>query len=177
MRKYLIGLVAGVCLTITATSYADDISDLIGKKIENTFPVYVNLKEVEAKAVVIDGTSYLPVRSIGNAIGYEVFFDETKRVVALNYASVKRSLEDIRSNVESLKNTNERSKASIKSIDERLLTDENLKEEDKNILLENKQRYEKSVFINEVMINKMQQQIDDELLLEEAKKNRALEQK
>lgn len=75
MRKYLIGMIVGIALTISATTYADDITSLIGKTVQGVFPVKVNGDILAKTAIVIDGTSYLPVRAIGDAIGYDVSFN------------------------------------------------------------------------------------------------------
>lgn len=75
MRKYLIGILIGAALMFSASAYAADITSLIGKTVQGVFPVKVNGGLLPKTAIVIDGTSYLPVRSIGDAIGYDVSFN------------------------------------------------------------------------------------------------------
>lgn len=74
MRKYLIGILIGAAFSISATTYAADITSLIGKAVQGVFPVTVDGDVLPKTAIVIDGTSYLPVRAIGDAIGYDVSF-------------------------------------------------------------------------------------------------------
>lgn len=61
-----------------ATSFSAhaEISSLIGKIVDGEFTININGKELNQKAIVIKGTSYLPVRSISESIGYNVKFDE-----------------------------------------------------------------------------------------------------
>lgn len=75
MRKYIIGTIFGFLLAVTTSVYANDVTTLIGKTIQAEFPVTINGKVLEKKALVIDGTSYVPLRIIGEAIGYESSFN------------------------------------------------------------------------------------------------------
>lgn len=77
MRKYLIGLVTGVLLTLPIGIFANDISN-IGKKIDSEFTVLLNGEELPVKAIGINGTSYIPLRATGEALGLNVdFVDRT----------------------------------------------------------------------------------------------------
>ncbi|WP_134904481.1 hypothetical protein [Paenibacillus polymyxa] len=73
MKKYVAGFLAGALFTIGATSFADEIQSLVGKKIQGETAVSVNGKSID-KAIVVEGKSYAPVRSIGEAAGMKVQF-------------------------------------------------------------------------------------------------------
>lgn len=75
MRKYIVGMIFGILLSLSTSVYAEEIKTLIGRAIEGEFPVHINGKTLSNKAIVIDGTSYLPVREFGEAVGYDVKFD------------------------------------------------------------------------------------------------------
>jgi len=76
MKKVLVGFLAGVIVTAAGTAYADDIvSSIVGKTVQGSFPVKVDGKQLTSQAAVIDGTSYLPVRAVGEALNKEVTFD------------------------------------------------------------------------------------------------------
>lgn len=75
MKKFLIGIIVGAVLSFSASVYADDIASLVGKEIQGEFPVKVNGEKLANNAAVVDGTSYLPVRAIGDALNMEVSFD------------------------------------------------------------------------------------------------------
>lgn len=75
MRKYLIGVIFGIALTITSSVFADDIQSLIGTKVQGEFPIKVNGESLEKPAIVINGTSYLPNRAIADALGMDIKFD------------------------------------------------------------------------------------------------------
>lgn len=74
MRKYFIGAIIGSALTIGITAHAE-VSDMIGKVVDGVFPVTVDGELLANEAIVIQGTSYLPVREFSETLGYEVSFD------------------------------------------------------------------------------------------------------
>lgn len=76
MRKIVIGVasfVAGVLMTASLTAYGADISK-VGKKITGEYSVSVNGSKLAQKAVAVDGTTYAPLRAIGESLGYDVTF-------------------------------------------------------------------------------------------------------
>lgn len=75
MKKLVVGILIGFVLAFTASAYADQIESLVGRTIEGEFPVTINGERLEKKAIVIDGTSYLPVRAIAEAVYQNVYFD------------------------------------------------------------------------------------------------------
>jgi hypothetical protein len=68
MKKYFIGILIGAILTISTTAFADDIKNLIGKKVDGQQTVTLDGKSI-GKAVIIQGKSYVPVREITNGFG------------------------------------------------------------------------------------------------------------
>jgi hypothetical protein len=75
VRKYLIGILIGVALTISTSVFAEDIQTLIGVKVQGEFPVKLNGEQLVKPAIVINGTSYLPNRTIADALGMDITFD------------------------------------------------------------------------------------------------------
>jgi len=73
VRKYVIGFVLGVLLTLPSAVFADTISN-IGKRVTAEFVVVLNNKELPVKAIVIEGRSYAPVRAIAENLGLSVDF-------------------------------------------------------------------------------------------------------
>lgn len=92
MRKYVIGVLIGFCLSLGVGAHAEVVT-MINKVVEGTFPVTVQGNKLPVDAVVIEGTTYLPVRSFGEAIGYTVGFDAdlgvnlTKTVTQATYST------------------------------------------------------------------------------------------
>lgn len=75
-KKYFIGCMVGIIVTAAGNAYADDIvQSIVGKKIEGQFPIKIAGKQLTTQAAVVDGTSYLPVRAIGDALNMDVKFD------------------------------------------------------------------------------------------------------
>lgn len=73
MRKYIIGILIGFCLSFGVGAHAE-ISSYVGRVIEGAFPVTYNDAAI-GDGLVIDGTTYLPVRKLGEAMGLTVLFD------------------------------------------------------------------------------------------------------
>lgn len=73
MKKFVLGVLFGALIFGGTSVLADSVS-LIGKSIQNEFPVFYNNERLEAKAIAVDGVSYLPVRAIGDALGARVEF-------------------------------------------------------------------------------------------------------
>lgn len=73
MRKVIVAFLAGMLVATSATAFADDLSK-IGKKITGEFVVKLNGEELPVKAISLDGTSYIPVRAAGDALGLDVSF-------------------------------------------------------------------------------------------------------
>lgn len=80
MKKYLIGAIAGFLLSFSFTVYGEEIASLVGKEIQAEFPVKVDGELLKNKAIVVDGTSYLPIREFGEKLGYKVDFDPEEGV-------------------------------------------------------------------------------------------------
>lgn len=72
MKKFLFGFLMGAILMASIPVMANN---LIGKNIDGTFPVYLHGNRIDKDAIVVDSTSYLPVRALGDALGLDVRFE------------------------------------------------------------------------------------------------------
>lgn len=79
MKKYIVGFLVGTIFAMSATAFADDIQSLVGKKVQAESTVEVNGKTLTT--VVVEGKNYAPVRSIGEAAGYDVIVDGKKVIL------------------------------------------------------------------------------------------------
>lgn len=80
MKKKLLGTVL-IALLIPLAAHA---SSYVGMVIEGTFPLYIDGQRVSQDVIVVDGTSFIPVRAASELFGYDVTFDETTRAVFLD---------------------------------------------------------------------------------------------
>ncbi|MNC03835.1 hypothetical protein D3C75_512590 [compost metagenome] len=79
MKKFgmlVIGIVIGATLTLSPQIYGAG-AKLLGSKVDNTLDIKLNGSSI-GQGAVINGTSYLPVRSAANALGLEVSVDKTQ---------------------------------------------------------------------------------------------------
>ncbi|TMV47540.1 hypothetical protein FE783_21310 [Paenibacillus mesophilus] len=74
MKKYMIGALFGLLLSLSVSVYAEEIKSAIGAVIDGELPVSVNGEKLDHKAITIAGTSYLPVREFAEKTGYDVSF-------------------------------------------------------------------------------------------------------
>ncbi|MGK9252362.1 hypothetical protein [Paenibacillus humicus] len=65
MKKFLIGFIAGAVLMVSGQLYA--AAPFVGKKVESMVAVKLNEKSI-GDGIVVDGTTFLPVRTIAGAL-------------------------------------------------------------------------------------------------------------
>ncbi|ASS66209.1 hypothetical protein [Paenibacillus sp. RUD330] len=71
MKKFIMGLVVGAVLMMTGQLYA--ASPLLGKKVESSVSVILNGKSI-GSGIVVDSKTYLPVRTISDAMGMKTTY-------------------------------------------------------------------------------------------------------
>lgn len=74
MKKFIAGALFGAALMVGVTAYAD-VSSMVGKTVDGVFKVTIDDEVMDNEAIVIEGTSYLPVRELAEKVGYDVSFD------------------------------------------------------------------------------------------------------
>lgn len=81
MKKYLAGFLIGVIVTVGMTAFADEINSWVAEKA--TFDVYVSGEKFESSkpVAVIDGSTYLPLKDTGTALGVSVEWNAEDRRV------------------------------------------------------------------------------------------------
>ncbi|WP_010276361.1 hypothetical protein [Paenibacillus senegalensis] len=75
MKKMIVGGLIGAALTVGVSAHAEVTNLMIGKVVDGVFPVKLNGQTLHTEAIVIEGTSYLPVRAFSETLGMEVRFD------------------------------------------------------------------------------------------------------
>ncbi|RAU96849.1 stalk domain-containing protein [Paenibacillus sp. YN15] len=78
-RTAVVAFILGAALATATGALADGVS-LIGKSFDGQFSVTINGKKIDAAAGVSEGTSYLPVRAVGEALGLAVDFDSKEGI-------------------------------------------------------------------------------------------------
>ncbi len=73
MKRFVAGLVAGIILASVVPVLAESTA-ILGRPVQGTFPLFINGVRAPKDVIVIDGTSYLPVRVSGELFGYDVDF-------------------------------------------------------------------------------------------------------
>lgn len=78
MKQFIVGLTCGAILMATGSAFA--AGGLVGKEVQKEVSVQLNGAEVSS-GVIIDGSTYAPVRNISEAVGLDVSY--TQGVVTL----------------------------------------------------------------------------------------------
>jgi len=74
MKKFVFGMFIGLLLAIPLSVASAEVISLIGKRVQGSYPVLLNNQRVEKDAIVVDGTSFLPVRTISELFNADVAF-------------------------------------------------------------------------------------------------------
>lgn len=93
MKKFILGLVIGISLSIVSVAFASEF-----KVVTANFPVMINGKvfESEKPILIIDGSTYMPLKAIGEALGVKVSWNDIKKQVEIgesNLFVVKRVID------------------------------------------------------------------------------------
>ena len=81
MKKFIMGLILGAALSFTVSANAEEIKSLIGKQVDGETVVLLDGVELPVQAAIIQGTTYAPVRAIGEAVGKTVDWKEGKVLI------------------------------------------------------------------------------------------------
>lgn len=110
MKKFMIGLILGATLMLGVSAHAEVVS-LVGKAIEGQFPVMVQGETITSPGIVVNGTSYLPTRTIAELAGYDVAFDADlgiklakKSIVMQNANGSQEVVIDVNERLKSIEN-------------------------------------------------------------------------
>lgn len=71
MKRFVMGFICAALIFGGTSVLADSIS-FVGKTIDSEIPVYYNEEPLVAKAIAVEGMSYLPVRTVGNTLGAKI---------------------------------------------------------------------------------------------------------
>lgn len=91
MKKLLSGFILGVVLSLSVNAIA--ASPLVGKAIQGTFPLIIDGGRASKDVIVVEGTSYLPVRAAGEMFGYDVGFENNTVLLNQQTKEVDKMLE------------------------------------------------------------------------------------
>lgn len=85
MKKMILGLCIGLIIGLTTNSFAATIGEKVQAAYTSfNFVVNGEVKEIDSLPIVINGTSYLPVRAMSNMLGYDVTYKADSRTIELN---------------------------------------------------------------------------------------------
>lgn len=88
MKKYVIGAIIGIMLS-TSYSVSAEVINMIGKKVDGSYPFKINGKRATQDVIVIEGASYVPVRAAADLFGYDIDFDKVNKEVHMQSKKFK----------------------------------------------------------------------------------------
>lgn len=83
MRKYVVGFLVGLLVASTLPVYGA-ISSMVGKEVKVEYPVIVDGKSLDVKAIAIDGVSYSPNRALTDALNLGIGFENKTIYITSN---------------------------------------------------------------------------------------------
>jgi len=128
MKKFILGAICGA-LIFGGTSVLADSLSLVGKTVDGEVPVYYNDEPLVAKAITVEGTSYLPVRTIGNTLGADILYKDGAVYVEKQneYDSIKQQVmndikrelrkEELQAEIEKLRGANEKLQETLNDVE------------------------------------------------------------
>lgn len=155
MKKYIVGFLAGAIFTVSTSVFADDIKSIIGQSVQGTAVVSLDDKEI-GSAVIINGTSYAPVRTVSEASGLSV--DYSKGVVKMKTKAKQYSADDIQKEIDKYTTLITSTEEGIARANESIAAG-NLSEDELNYLTENKVKREKSLASYKEKVTELQAQL------------------
>lgn len=87
MKKIFLGVLIGMMLMIPVQVFAQDVVDVIGKKVDGVFNFTLNDTKTNKTLIDVEGTSYISIRDVAELLGYDIFFDKTDNEVTLSSKS------------------------------------------------------------------------------------------
>ena len=82
MKNFTIGMLFGLILTFTSVSFAN--SEVVAKFTNFNFMINGETVTLETIPLVVEGRSYLPLRELSVALGYDVDYDNETRTILLD---------------------------------------------------------------------------------------------
>ncbi|WP_171628994.1 stalk domain-containing protein [Paenibacillus plantarum] len=83
MKKVIAALILGLLIGSATTSLADSSDSVQAVFAKFNFVVNGEKKEIKTTPLVVEGTSYLPVREVSSLLGYELGYDDATRTIKL----------------------------------------------------------------------------------------------
>lgn len=90
MKKFVTGIFVGCLLTISSTVIAENDS-IVGKIVEGTMPLFIDGNRADKDLIVVDGTTYAPMRSASSYFGYNIEYIPDKKEVSM-VRSIEKSI-------------------------------------------------------------------------------------
>lgn len=81
MKKFTLGLIVGLILATAVPTFADN---LIAVTAEFNIVVNGEAKQLDMSPVLINGSSYLPLRATADLLGYSVAYNGVNRTISMN---------------------------------------------------------------------------------------------
>ncbi|OAS19243.1 stalk domain-containing protein [Paenibacillus oryzisoli] len=108
MKKFIIGLLVGVAITVAGSVYADEGLEKIEAYLRPSLPVTLNgeVLKLDSSPVMVDGSTYLKLRDVATVTGLTVNWNDATQTVELSNKGVSKvsELSTTTENLESLKN-------------------------------------------------------------------------
>lgn len=90
MKKFLLGLLVGIAITVSSSAFADTTSTKVEAYLKNDLPIYLDGKKVNLNnaPIIYEGNTYLPLRETATIMGKDVQWNEKTQTIELHSEAV-----------------------------------------------------------------------------------------
>jgi len=167
MKRFALGFICGALLFGGTAVLAEGVS-LVGKRVDGEIPVIYNDEPLVAKAITVEGTSYLPVRTVGNTLGAKIEYKDGAVYVekADEYEALKEKIlndlkfeaqkEELQKEISKLQTAIENSRRNISELEKQIAAIEYPDDPVREALLRTKASVENIIQQHEAKIRELQ---------------------
>lgn len=91
-KHLTIGVIIGFVLSFAVAANAEEIKSYIGMKVEGQLPITIDGEVVENPGIVVDQTTYVPLRVAGKLFGYNTAYVDGEVLMTKRPESVTKSV-------------------------------------------------------------------------------------
>lgn len=106
MKKFVAGLIIGVGIA-SSFNVSAAVDSIIGKQVEGTALVKLNGADIGKESIIVNGSSYAPVRAVGEALGLDVDFQNNEVVMTNKSVKVADEVKERNQKISQLRKENQ----------------------------------------------------------------------
>lgn len=83
LKKFIAGFIMGSLIFCSVPAFVDSVQSIFGAKVTGVYAVQKSSGEKIAEGAILNGSTYVPVRAISEAVGTPLTVDTKEKVIIL----------------------------------------------------------------------------------------------